>query len=192
LLGNDSGIEQTLKQVQQQVTDALSNEARIECDRYVRERPDFFAEETASIFQLRQTLQQACRGYDYQNMVDAEPAIRQLLKLDFEEKVKGTILKTFRQSINQTLNHHLLNASKNIAETILNQYDQAHAHLVDILEKEAQEKVKRLQQEQAEIQDKIYLYNESIEQLNDYLLTLNLEQKVLISIKKDELNSSNH
>lgn len=45
------------------------------------------AKGTASMFQLRQTMQQACRGFDYQNMVDAEPAIRQLLKMDFEQKL---------------------------------------------------------------------------------------------------------
>jgi hypothetical protein len=68
--------EQRLLRLQHQATEALVNEARTECDRYVRERPEFYAEGTVSLWQLRQTLQQACRGYDYQNMVEAEPAIR--------------------------------------------------------------------------------------------------------------------
>ena len=41
LLGNDAGIEERLAQVQLQVSQALVNEARTECDRYVRERPEF-------------------------------------------------------------------------------------------------------------------------------------------------------
>jgi replication fork clamp-binding protein CrfC len=96
VLGNDGGIEQNLRQLQVSVTAALVNAARVECDRYVRERPEFFTEGTASLFQLRQTLQQACRGYDHYNMIEAEPAIRQLLKIDFEEKVRETVMRSFR------------------------------------------------------------------------------------------------
>ena len=41
-------------------------------------------------------------------MVEVEPAIRQLLKLDFEPKVSKTIRQTFRQNLNQTLKTNLL------------------------------------------------------------------------------------
>ena len=41
-------------------------------------------------------------------MVEAEPAIRKLLKLDFEPKVSTTIRRNFRQTINQTIKSHLL------------------------------------------------------------------------------------
>ncbi len=44
----------------------------------------------------RQTLLQTSQGYDCESMVEAESAIRQLLKLDFEPKVSQTIRKTFR------------------------------------------------------------------------------------------------
>jgi hypothetical protein len=79
----DNGSRVSLRQA----ASALINAARVECDRYVRERPEFFTEGTSSLFQLRQTLQQACRGYDHYNMIEAEPAIRQLLKIDFFESV---------------------------------------------------------------------------------------------------------
>jgi replication fork clamp-binding protein CrfC len=80
LLGNDGGIETQLKQLEIKLTHALISEAKTECDRYVRESPRFYDEGTFSIYQFRQTLQQTSQGYDCQSMVEAEPAIRQLLK----------------------------------------------------------------------------------------------------------------
>ena len=70
----------------------------------MRESPRFYDEGTFSIYQFRQTLQQTSQSYDCESMVEAEPAIRQLLKLDFEPKVSDTIRRTFRQTINQTIN----------------------------------------------------------------------------------------
>jgi hypothetical protein len=95
LLGNDGGIEQQLDELSKRVSDALVNAAGVECDRYVRESPRFYDEDTFSIYQFRQTLQQTSQGYDCENMVDAQPAIRQLLRLDFEPKVSQTIRKKF-------------------------------------------------------------------------------------------------
>jgi hypothetical protein len=108
LLGNDGGIEQQLKLLEKQVTQAIVSAAKIECDRFVRESPRFYDEGTFSIYQFRQTLQQTSQGYDCESMVEAEPAIRQLLKLDFEPKVSTTIRRNFRQTINQTLKTQLL------------------------------------------------------------------------------------
>ena len=72
MLGNDSGIESRLENLKQSASDVLVNEAKTECDRSVRERPEFYAEEINVIYQLRQTLQQACRGYDYQSMIECD------------------------------------------------------------------------------------------------------------------------
>ncbi|MBD2256551.1 dynamin family protein [Pseudanabaena sp. FACHB-2040] len=187
LLGNDGGIEQRLHQVQQQVTAALINEARTECDRYVRERPEFFSEGTASVWQLRQTLQQSCRGYDYQSMIDAEPAIRQLLKLDFEQKVGDTVLRTFRQTINQTLNSHLLSAAQAQADSLLHEYDHARAYLAQTLDKEAAEKVIQNQRLKVEIQTKVELLNEAISGINACLEVHQLDRKKLSLISRDDL-----
>ena len=82
---------------------------------------------------------QACKGYDYQSMIEAEPAIRQLLKLDFEQKVKETVMRTYRQTVNQTLNVHLLQMAKEQVEIILQQYDHAREYLAKTLEREAAE-----------------------------------------------------
>jgi replication fork clamp-binding protein CrfC len=187
LLGNDGGIEQSLQQVQQHVIAAIVNEAKTECDRYVRERPEFFTEGTASVFQLRQTLQQACRGYDYQNMMEAEPAIRQLLKLDFEQKVKETVLRTFRQTINQTLNNHLLTHADQQTEFILQQYDHARMYLAQTLDKEAEEKIRQNQRQQAEVEQKIAIYNRAVEGVNSCLEIMQLDRKKLPLISEEEL-----
>ncbi|HEY9642932.1 MAG TPA: dynamin family protein [Coleofasciculaceae cyanobacterium] len=187
LLGNDGGIEASLTHLQQKVADALVNEARTECDRYVRERPEFYTEGSSSMWQLRQTMQQACRGYDYQNMVEAEPAIRQLLKLDFEQKVKETVMRTFRQTINQTLNVHLLQTATDQADVILQQYDQARAYLAQILDKEAEEKIRSNQRKQAEIEQKIAIYNQAISGINACLEMMQLDRKKLPAISEGDL-----
>lgn len=187
LLGNDGGIEQSLMRLQQTVSDALVNEARTECDRYVRERPEFYTEGTVSVWQLRQTLQQACRGYDYQNMIEAEPAIRQLLKLDFEQKVKETVMRTFRQTINQTINVHLLQNATEQADVILQQYDQARAYLAKVLDKEAAEKISSNQRQQAAIEQNIAVYNQAVSGFNACLEAIQLDRKKLPVIANSEL-----
>lgn len=180
LLGNDGGIERSLINLQEQAVLAIENEARIECDRYLRERPEFYAEGTASIWQLRQTLQQACRGYDYQSMVEAEPAIRQLLKLDFEQKVKATITRTFRQTINQTLNAHLLPTATEQAEKILQQYDRARMHLSQVLDKEADEKIQQIQRREAVLAESIAHYNDAVSEINACLEKMLLDRRLPI------------
>ncbi len=187
LLGNDGGIETMLNQLCEQVALTVANEAQIECDRYVRERPEFYTEGTCSMWQLRQTLQQACRGYDYQSMVNAEPAIRQLLKLDFEQKVQETVMRTFRQTINQTLNTHLLEAASQQADVVLQQYDQARVYLAQVLDKEATEKLKANQLQQADTEQKIELYNQTISGINQCLGAMQLDRKKLPAIAKSDL-----
>ena len=188
LLGNDGGIETRLERLTQTVTEALVNDARIECDRYVRERPEFYTEGTNSIYQLRQTLQQACRGYDYQSMIEAEPSIRQLLKLDFELKVKDTILRTFRQSINQTLNTHLLSSAEKQADAILQQYDHARDYLAQTLEKEAQVKLDKNRSLQVDLKVSISAYNAAVSNINACLEAMQLSRKKLPVISESDLS----
>ncbi len=187
LVGNDSGIEQNLKQLETIVSSALINAARVECDRYVRERPDFFADGTSSLFQLRQTLQQACRGYDHYNMIEAEPAIRQLLKIDFEEKVRDTVMRSFRQVINQSLNNQLLPAANLQAEQILAQYDRAREYLAKALEKEAEEKIRQNQRQLAEVEQRIGVFNEAVEGINSCLEAMQLDRHRLPTLHQADL-----
>ena len=117
-----------IDQLEINLTHALVSEAKTECDRYVRESPRFYDEGTFSIYQFRQTLQQTSQGYDCFSMVKAEPAIRQLLKLDFEPKVSTTIGSNFRQTINQTIKNPSVTYSKpNKQIKILQYYPQAKA-----------------------------------------------------------------
>jgi replication fork clamp-binding protein CrfC len=191
VLGHDSGIEQNLKALQVVVNSALVNAAQVECDRYVRERPEFFTEGTSSLFQLRQTLQQACRGYDHYNMIEAEPAIRQLLKIDFEEKVRETVMRSFRQVINQSLNNQLLPAATQQAEQILSQYDHARAYLAKTLEKEAEEKIRQNQRHLAEVEQKIGVFNEAVEGINGCLEAMQLDRHRLPMLNQSDLLSIN-
>jgi len=188
LLGNDGETESHLQSLMVKASEALVNEAKTECDRYVRERPAFYAEGTAGFWQLQQTLQLVCRGYDYQSMIEAEPAIRQLLKLDFEYKVKDTVIRTFRQTINQTLNTHLLFGADKQADKILQQYDRAREYLAQTLEKEAQSKVENNRRMQGEVKQNIDAYNAAVSNINHCLEAMQLTRKKLPIISESDLS----
>jgi bacterioferritin (cytochrome b1) len=203
LLGNDGGIELQLKQMEERLTHALVSEAKTECDRYVRESPRFYDEGTFSIYQFRQTLQQTSQGYDCESMVQAEPAIRQLLKLDFEPKVSTTIRKNFRQTINQTLKTQLLPMTEKQSDEILQQYDKARAYLEQNLEQEAAEKIAKNVRHQEEIKQKIEQFNQAVSGINACLQVIKLYEHQLpliapsdlslvpISVEKEELHQGN-
>jgi hypothetical protein len=189
LLGNDGGIEQQLKVVEKQVYHALMSAARTECDRYVRESPRFYDEGTFSIYQFRQTLQQTSQGYDAESMIEAEPAIRQLLKLDFEPKVSLTIKRSFRQIINQTLKTLLLPMVDEQADAILQQYEQARAYLEQTLEQEAEEKIKVNRRLQDEVEQKIVDYSQAVTGINSCLQGMLLNRHQLPVIGESDLTA---
>lgn len=186
-LGNDGGIERKMNTVQEIVLEVLVSEATIECDRYVRESPTFYQEGHFSIYQLRQTLQQTAQTYDLQSMVEAEPAIRQFLKLEFEPKVKNTILKTFPQTINQTLKSRLLPMAEQQADDILQQYPQARAYLEQSLQKEAEEKIRNNRQLLNDVKQKILDYNSAVSQINNCLQSMHLYDHALPIIGNDHV-----
>lgn len=183
LLGDDSGIENQLETVKQTLIIALKNAAQTECDRYVRESPRFYDEGTFSIYQFRQTLQQTSQSYDAESMVEAEPSIRQLLKLDFEPKVDKTIRSNFRQTINNTLKKNLLPMANDQAEAILQQYEKARSNLEKTLAEEAEGKIAHNQKLQAEIVEKVSQYNEAVKGINRCLQQLELFENQLSAIE---------
>ena len=185
LLGEDTGIQAELKELEAKLIQALVSEAKTECDRYVRESPRFYDEGTFSIYQFRQTLQQTSQSYDCASMVEAEPAIRQLLKLDFEPKVSTTIRRNFRQTINQTIKTQLLPMAQQQAEKILQYYPQARAFLEQTLEQEAIAKIALNQKMQLEVKEKIKQYNQSVNGLNECLRSLQLSNHQLPVIDRE-------
>jgi hypothetical protein len=189
LLGNDGGMEQQLKVLEKQVCRALVSAARTECDRFVRESPRFYDEGTFSIYQFRQTLQQTSQGYDAESMIEAQPAIRQLLKLDFEPKVSNTIQRSFRQTINQTLKTLLLPMADEQADATLQQYNQARAYLEQTLEKEAEEKINTNRRLQDEVEQKIATYNQAVAGINNCLQAMLLNRHQLAVIGESDLTA---
>ncbi|AKG24297.1 dynamin-like GTPase family protein [Calothrix sp. 336/3] len=179
LLGNDSGIEQELKLLEKDVLHGLVSNAKVECDRFVRESPRFYDEGTFSIYQFRQTLLQTSQGYDCESMVEAEPAIRQLLKLDFEPKVNETIRKNFRQTVNQVLKTQLLPMADKQADDILQQYAQARAYLETTLQQEAEEKIIQNQRLLGTVEQKIIAYNLAVGNINSCLQSMGLYEHLL-------------
>ena len=179
LLTEDTGILAEIDELETKLTHALVSEARTECDRYVRESPRFYDEGTFSIYQFRQTLQQTSQGYDCDSMVKAEPAIRQLLKLDFEPKVSTTIRRNFRQTINNNIKTHLLPIAQQQADKILQYYPQARVVLERTLEQDAIAKIALNQKSKLELQEQIKLYNQSVNNINSCLQFFNLTQHQL-------------
>ncbi|MBD2344283.1 dynamin-like GTPase family protein [Anabaena subtropica] len=187
LLGNDAGIEQELKALEKRVTQSLVDAASVECDRFVRESPKFYDEDTFSIYQFRQTLLQTSQSYDSESMVEAEPAIRQLLKLDFEPKVSHTIRKTFRQTINQILKNQLLPMAEKQGDEILQQYSQARVYLEETLQQEAEEKIANNNRLLDVIKGKIDVYNSAVANINSCLQAMQLYDHLLPLINLGEL-----
>ncbi|UKP00136.1 dynamin-like GTPase family protein [Nostoc sp. UHCC 0870] len=186
LLGNDAGIEQQIKALEKRVSQSLVDAASIECDRFVRESHLFYDEGTFSIYQFRQTLLQTSQGYDCESMVEAEPAIRQLLKLDFEPKVSQTIRKTFRQTINQILKTHLLPMAESQAEEILQQYPQARVYLEQTLQQEVEEKIANNRRLLSALEQKMEAYNLAVTNINDCLQGMQLYDHLLPVINMSE------
>nr|WP_199301396.1 dynamin-like GTPase family protein [Trichocoleus sp. FACHB-90] len=174
LLGNDGGIEQKLNEIEKQVHHALVNAASDECNRYVRESPRFYDEGTFSIYQFRQTLLQTSQSYGCESMMAAEPAIRQLLKLDFEPKIKATISSGFPATVNQTLTTNLLPMAAHQADEILQQYTQARAYLEQTLEQEAEEKIATNRRLQSAVEQKVADYNSAVTGINSCLQAMGL------------------
>ncbi len=179
LLGHDGGLEQQLKSLEGNLLVLITNEAKRECDRYVRESPRFYDEGTFSIYQFRQTLHQTSETYGAESIVNAEPAIRQLLQLDFQPKVEATIQRNFRQAMNQMLKTQVLPFAESYSLNILQQYDQARAHLQRTLEEEAKLKIVQNEQDLGAVEEKIKVYNEAIAGINDCLESFNLYDKRL-------------
>ncbi|MGD1909712.1 MAG: dynamin family protein [Rivularia sp. (in: cyanobacteria)] len=197
LLGNDGGLEQELQQIKTRVSLALKNAARVECDRFVRESPRFYDEGTFSICQFRQTLQQTSQAYDCESMVEAESAIRQLLKLDFEPKVSETIRKTFRQTVNQSFKTQLLPMAENMNDQFLQQYPKARAYLEKTLGKEAEEKIANNKRLSDTVSKKIANFNQLVSAINACLQGMQLYDYLLPSIEEtrrkiiDRISSEN-
>ncbi|MBL1210894.1 dynamin-like GTPase family protein [Geminocystis sp. GBBB08] len=179
LLGNDGGIENDLSELESQLFYALKTAATTECDRYVRETPQFYSEGTFSIYQFRETLKQTAQSYDVNAMIDAEPAIRQLLKLDFEPKVNRTIREVFLQTINQTIKTNLLPLAEKMKENILEKHDLARENLQQTLEEEAREKIAYNQQLMTEIKEDAQSYNKAVSNINNCLEAMEVYERKL-------------
>jgi hypothetical protein len=187
LLGNDGGIEAEIKMIEKQVSQALVSAASVECDRFVRESPRFYNEGTFSIYQFRQVLEQTSEAYGANSIVEAEPAIRQLLKLDFEPKVSNTIRKSFRQTINQTIKTQLLPMGEKQADEILQQYPHARAYLEKTLQQEAEEKIANNQRLLSQVGEKIQEYNSAVAGINSCLQAMQLYEHLLPIIGEEEV-----
>ena len=199
LLGEDGGIAESIKELEKDLLNILTDSAIGECDCYVRESPRFYDEDTFSMYHFYPTIQQTSQGYDSESMSNAEPAIRRLLKLDFEPKVNKTVTSSFRQKINQTIKTKTLDMADKQAQIILQKYDQARQYKEATLEQEAQATINRNQKLQSETKQKIESYNNAITEINtclnsmgvyDYTLPLVLQTEAPVTITVEEIKDT--
>lgn len=189
LLGSDGDLEKKLLLVKEVTLSSLVNGARKECDRYLRESPRFYDEGTFSIYQFREVLKQTSQSYDISAIRDAEPGIRQLLKLDFEPKINQTVRSSFRQETNNTLKTQLLPVAKQVADEILQKYPEAKQFMEATLRKEAEEKIALNQQRLKELEASIDKYNQAVSGINLCLQALGLNREMLPLITRPEPSS---
>ncbi len=176
LMNGDAGVGMSLKQLEERVKNNIRSDASKECDRYVRESPRFYDEGTFSLYQFRQVLQETSQSYDCEILKKEEPGIRQLLKLDFEPKVKQTIQKNFRQIIVQNLKRDVLELADKLNTSIIQQYNIARQNLEQTLEEEAREQLQRNENRQAELLTAVQTYNAAIAGINECLQGFGLER----------------
>jgi hypothetical protein len=120
-------------------------------------------------------------------MVAAEPAIRQLLQVDFEKKVKNTVIRRFRTVLNSILNERLFQMANEQSQTILSQYELARTNLAKTLDREAEAKLDSNRQRQAAVREKIEQYNEAIAGVNGCLEEMSLGRVKLPPVQETDL-----
>lgn len=106
------------------------------------------------IYQFREALQQTFQDYTKESIESVQPVVRQLLQLDFQNKVEKTIQETFRHTFNSILNAHLQKLADNKYQEIIRQDEDARNHLEQEIEKEARKRVRERNDNVQELSNK--------------------------------------
>jgi hypothetical protein len=93
--------------------------------------------------------------------------------------------------INQSLNNTLLPAAERQAEQVLSQYDQARTYLAKILEKEAEDNIRRNLQQLAEVEQRIAVFGTAVAEINTHLEAMQLDRHRLPGLSQAELRVIN-
>ncbi|MBD2743134.1 hypothetical protein H6H02_16480 [Coleofasciculus sp. FACHB-1120] len=112
-------------------------------------------------------------------MVAAEPAIRQLLKLAFEPKVKAAISIGFPVTVNQIFTTNLLTMAAHKADEMLQHYTQARAYLEQTLEQEVEDKIANNRRRKSTVEQKNSAYNSAVKSINSCLQAIGLYARQL-------------
>lgn len=176
LLGDDCQIMSRLSDIEKEMTQGVKVLARGECTFFVIESPDLYdGEDSVWLYQFREALQEASKSRDIKRMVDAEPAIRQQLEIDFQSKFEQTIGSNFSAKIIKILSDELLQMAKDKRQLIWEQSELARTNKLRNIEKEAQKKVDERNQKLIKIEEKIINYNNAITGINSYLEGMKLD-----------------
>lgn len=132
------------------------------------------------IYQFREVLQQTFQDYTKESIESVQPVVRQLLQLDFQNKVEKTIQETFRHTFNSTLNAHLQKLADNKYQEIIRQDEDARNHLEQEIEKEARKRVRERNDNVQELSNKIEKYNKLINSINFHLKNESLGDEILL------------
>ncbi|MHC5726465.1 MAG: hypothetical protein ACYTXY_20500, partial [Nostoc sp.] len=118
------------------------------------------------IYQFREALEQTFLDYTKESIESVQPVVRQLLQLDFQNKVEITINKTFRHSFNSIINAHIQTLVNKKYQEIIDQDEYVRNHLDKLIEKDARTKVHERNRKLQNVSDQIKKYNEIIKSIN--------------------------
>ncbi|NJM23720.1 MAG: dynamin-like GTPase family protein [Richelia sp. SM1_7_0] len=142
------------------------------------------------IYQFREVLQQTFKDYTKESIESVQPVVRQLLQLDFQNKVEKTIQETFYHTFNSILNANLQKLADKKYQEIIRQDELARNHLKREIEKEADKKVKERNDNVQELSKKIKRYNELIKSINSCLKDESSGDKMLLLEVIEEFNQT--
>jgi gas vesicle protein len=192
LLGNEHPINliDTLHEVEQRVMLSLLDQVHSECELYVQEDPKIYSNSgrEPGIYQFQEALRQVFHvSISRKELEKIEPTIRQLLEIDFQNKVNKTTQESFRYRVSSTLNQYLGKMVEQQYTLIIQQDDHAREYARQTIDNEIEQAIAAYQKAIREAQQKIEKYNIIMTALNLSLIELGLEEFILATLTVPQL-----
>jgi predicted RNA-binding protein with RPS1 domain len=191
LLGHDCEIFTSLQHVELDLTKKAKTIAESECYAFVIESPDLYDhEDSVWLYQFKETLQEASRSKDVKRILEAEPSIRQMLDIDFQNKLDETLSVSFKSKIIKSMKSLLINMAKKKQQVILNQIEQARVNKRKLIEQCAQQKIAQKKIDLKAIKESIKKYNQAVLGINQCLNSMGLSAYILPVVVEEQVNLS--
>jgi predicted RNA-binding protein with RPS1 domain len=180
LLGHDCEIASDLQRIESILTEKAKTIAESVCDAFIIESPDLYDhEDSVWLYQFKETLQEASRSKDVKRILDAEPSIRQMLDIDFQNKLDETLGVNFNLKVIKSMKSLLIKMAKEKQQVILNEVEQARLNKRKLVEQSAQQRIDQKKSELKAIKNSIKQYNQAVSGINQCLHSMHLSAYLL-------------